>query len=138
MDEIEQHAFKLLVKKDLFSSELEKQLITAGFKLDEVQEYIERLKVRGLINDETLLERFIRWYFEKGDGPHLILMRLRQRTEFGHVVIEKEKQVAKIKELMHKRKKDTPKKMGAFLIRKGFDLELVRELLFREGENYES
>ena len=138
MKEIEQIAFKLLINKDLFSNELEDCLIQAGFAGEEVTEYIKDLKKRGLINDATLLERFIRVYFERGDGPELILMRLRQRTEFGVVFIEREKQVAKIKELMHKRRGDQPKKLGAFLVRKGFDLELVRELIFREGDIYES
>ncbi|MBP9841203.1 MAG: RecX family transcriptional regulator [Simkaniaceae bacterium] len=137
MEEIEQKAFKLLINKDLFSNELETRLVEAGFEEDEVRSYIVRLKERGLINDETLLERFIDWYFKRGDGPELILMKLRQRTQFGVVVIEREKQVAKIQELMHKRRGDLPKKIGSFLVRKGFDLELVRELIFREGDNYE-
>lgn len=133
MEEIEEKAFKLLIKKDLFSNELENRLIALGFLQEEVEEYVGKLKVRGLINDEHLLERFIRWYFDRGEGPSLILMRLRQRTEFGAVLVDKEKQIAKIKELMHKRKKDPPKKTGAFLVRKGFDIDLVQELLFREG-----
>jgi SOS response regulatory protein OraA/RecX len=138
MKEIEQKAFKLLINKELFSSELESRLLEMGFSREEVVTYIEELKERGLLNDETLLERFIRWYFDRGDGPHLILMRLRQRTEYGTVFIEREKQMEKIKELMHKRRGDPPKKVGAFLARKGFDLELVRELIFREGDNDES
>ena len=133
MEEIEQKAFKLLINKDLFSNELENRLIALGFSQGEVQEYVRKLKVRGLINDDHLLERFIRWYFDRGEGPSLILMRLRERTEFGSVFVDKEKQIAKIKELMHKRKKDPAKKTGAFLVRKGFDIDLVQELLFREG-----
>ncbi|WP_457622352.1 regulatory protein RecX [Persephonella sp.] len=63
------YAFKLLSKRDYFSSELKDKLIKKGFDSEEANSIVQYLEDKGYINDLELRERLSNVLKEKGKSP---------------------------------------------------------------------
>lgn len=122
-------AYKMLAMRGLFSDELEKKLLDKGCELDEIHEVIKELKVLGYIDDERELDLFIKRKMDKGTGPRLIEMKLRERTNYGDVQVEEDLQREMVQRWIEKKAGDAKDKVYRSLVRKGFDSCLVRGVL---------
>jgi len=74
--EIISYAFKLLSKRDYFSSELKDKLLRKGFDPEDIKKVIDYLIKEKYIDDAKLKERYIRVLKEKGKSPIYIKRKL--------------------------------------------------------------
>lgn len=74
--EVISYAFKLLSKRDYFSSELKDKLLRKGFDPEDIKKVIDYLIKEKYIDDAKLKERYIRVLKEKGKSPIYIKRKL--------------------------------------------------------------
>ncbi|ACO04903.1 MAG TPA: regulatory protein RecX [Persephonella sp.] len=63
------YAFKLLSKRDYFSSELKDKLVKKGFDPEESDQVVQYLVQKGYLDDQKLKERLSSLLKEKGKSP---------------------------------------------------------------------
>lgn len=122
-------AYKMLAMRGLFSDELEKKLLQKGCDPEEIGGVLEELKVLGYLDDAREFDLFMERRLAKGEGPHLIASKLRERTTYGNVQIGEDVEREMIKCWVEKKAGDAKEKVYRFLVRKGFDSCLVRGVL---------
>lgn len=73
-------ALKLIARRDHFRAELVEKLRNKGFDDGEIDGAVARLDEIGLLDDETLAERFVEFRsVDRGWGPHRLANELRRR-----------------------------------------------------------
>ncbi|MCX7830195.1 MAG: RecX family transcriptional regulator [Acidobacteria bacterium] len=130
-------ALKILAKKDLSSKSLKEKLLNKGFSPEEVDEEIENLKNKKILNDDKLKERMKDVLLEKGKGFFYLKYHLNQEGlgEDFQLSLEDEAvhalKVIKSKKIKKSDLKDSKKKikMMLFLSRRGFRQEAISKAM---------
>jgi regulatory protein len=135
---IKSYVFKLLSKRDYFSSELKNILLKKGFSEEEINHIIEYLKRNGYIDDEKLKERFIEKYLEKGKSFVYIKNKLYQKGITDEIKISFEDELNAALNLLrfkYRKSKDF-KEVVKFLSYRGFSYDVISEAyrIFTEEE----
>ncbi|HLA77109.1 MAG TPA: regulatory protein RecX [Vicinamibacteria bacterium] len=138
-------ALRLLARRDRSEQELRRALLRGGTEDHEVEAILERLRARGYLDDERYAERFARSGLAvRGLGRHRLRAELLRRG-IRRPVLERglaealgevpEVAVVETQALKYWRlhQRDLParriQKLWAFLLRRGFPADLVRERL---------
>lgn len=132
MNEPLKYACKLLTVKDLFSSEIRSKMKKKGFSEGEIEDSISKLLKLNYLDDEELLPRYLRHYLEKGMGPLLIRQKLQAkgvRVEFDLPFDEQEEVINR---LMEKHAAKPKEKMFQFLMRRGFEVDVIRQVWYNK------
>ncbi len=131
---IEKIVLRLLSIKSRTTEELKKKLILKGFGHREIEEIIQKFIKLGYLNDSEILDRRFESYLKKGYGPRWVAIKLRQQgLKMPFYSFSLQKKVAL--NLLQKpsfRNKD-PQKQSAALQRRGFDLEVIYEVIQTSG-----
>ncbi len=138
-NKIKSYAFKLLSKRDYFSSELKQKLLSKGFNEKDVEEVISNLKEEGYINDEQLEKRLKERYLQKGKSPAYIRKKLFSKKGKGDLNITFEEELeAALYTLRFKYKKSKDyKEIVKFLSYRGFSYSVIEEAIRRYLEEEE-
>ncbi|RMD47385.1 MAG: regulatory protein RecX [Aquificota bacterium] len=133
--DIKSYAFKLLSKKDYFSSELRYKLIQKGYSEEEIDEVINYLQKEGYINDENLILRYKERAIEKGESPSRLKSKLYRKginIEFSYEE-EFESAINRIKK--YKGSKDF-NSIVKYFINRGFSYSVASEIakMYLNGE----
>ncbi len=130
---VKNEALKILARKDLSSKSLKEKLLKKGFAEAEIDQEIENLKKKNILNDEKLKERMVELFLEKGKGYFYIkyYLNLEGLGEDLELLLENEANFAlkiiKQKKFKKSDLKDSKKKikMMLFLSRRGFRQEAI-------------
>ena len=137
------YAVRLLTMTKRSEKELVKRLKEKGYPEETITQITERLKTQGILNDQKLLNETIHWSIQsKKYGRNRIFIELRKRgiaaSEIEDALknyskeIERETASEVAEARWEKLKKIEPKKrkkrLYDFLISRGFDFELAREI----------
>lgn len=127
---IEKIVLRLLSIKSRTSEELRKKLSLRGFDADVIDTAIQKFTKLGYLNDQEIVERRFEAYLKRGYGPRLVALKLKQQgLKMPPYSIALQKQVAyQLLQTVAFKKKD-PQKQGAALQRRGFDLEVIYQLI---------
>jgi len=115
-------AYRLLSSRAYPSTILKKKMEESGYSEKLCDEIVRELQSSGYVQDQDFWSSFVRLEFKKGNGPRLIELKGKIKGMPVHLVREQisdEMQRDKIKQL--------GKKGFPFLMRKGFDVELLVE-----------
>ena len=138
------YAVRLLTVGKRSSSELSTRLAEKGYSGETVQQVIEILKTQGILNDQRLIRETVQWAVQaKRYGRRRISLELKKRKvnagEIEKALMEYPKNVEQetarmlAEERWLKLKKVEPqkrkKRVYDFLINRGFDFELSREVV---------
>jgi len=136
-------ALKKLSIRSYSSHEMKSLLAKANVSQEAISAVIDVCKEYGYLNDTSWLENFIRMESQKKRGPTIIAQKLRHIgfpqndiREALQTLSSPDDQKQQILTLLHTKyksrnlqeRKDKEKTIGA-LLRRGFDLDLVREVL---------
>ena len=144
-------AFNYLSYRDRTEHEMRDKLQEKEFSAPVIEEVIERLYELDYLDDTAYAERYARERFErKGYGPRRIRRELRRRGVGPHdiedaaaVVFDRETAMEKArghaqKRLSHLAREPDPwkrrKKLSDYLLRRGFDYEIVRQIVDETAE----
>lgn len=128
MQSIRNKAFFLLSKRDYFSKELERKLKEKGYPQEEIAELLADLTKRGWLKDEELALRFCKRQKEKGYGPRVIAMKLREKS--GLSMEPQEESLEIVENLIQRKYRNKPRdKIYAALLRRGFSCDLINKAL---------
>ncbi len=131
MQSIKAKAFSLLARRAYFSKQLEAKLKEKGYLDDEIQALFRELEESGWLNDLELASRFVERQKEKGYGPRVISMKLREKAGAIDIPIE-ESEEAVIAFVKKRYLRDLPEKrqkvIGA-LLRRGISYDLINKVL---------
>lgn len=122
-------AYNLLALRGYFSDELQTKLQKKGCKEEDIEAIVIELKRLSYLDDAREFNLFVERHLEKGEGPYLIEAKLRERTRYGLIDVEDERQRQLIRQWCEKKAAYSKEKLYRFLCRKGFDTELVRGIL---------
>ena len=127
---IEKIVLRLLSIKSRTVEELRKKLILKGFGPSEIETAIQKFTKMGYLNDQEMVERSFESYLKRGYGLRLMAMKLKQEgLKMPPYPPSLQKEVAEnLLKTAAFRKKD-PQKQGAALQRRGFDLEVIYQLI---------
>lgn len=128
------HTLKILGRRDYFTIELKMKLIEDRYKEEEIDEVIDYLKQKNIINDESLLERKINYYQRKGWGEIKIFKYLVGKgldKNFVSDAIKKYLDLSIERENIKKlsKRKDSFEKKIRYLINRGFRESLILDVL---------
>ncbi len=154
MDEVERQIFdyslKLLARRAYSVAEIRRKLIEKGWTdEDAIGKTLEKLTQQELLNDEKFAEEFVASKLRrKPVGKHLLSKNLRERQINEEIIknaLEKIDEKKLIKEAIQKRLrvKGYPKTLKElknlqdYLIRQGFDFELVYESIRKLSTSFE-
>lgn len=134
---IRKEALKILAKKDVSEKYLKTKLLEKGFEFDEVEEEIEFLKKKGLIDDQRFFERLKEKYLENGKGFFYIKYHFENLGFDSELNISLKEEVETILKIIKAKKlkksdlKDSKKKIKLmlFLSRRGFRQEAILNAL---------
>lgn len=76
---VRQQALDFLARREYARLELRRKLLGKGFEAEIIDQVLEQLQTRHLLNEERFLESFIRARITKGHGPLRIQQELQQR-----------------------------------------------------------
>ncbi len=127
---IEKIVLRLLSIKSRTAHELRKKLILKGFGQDEIEAAIQKFTKLGYLNDQEVLDRRFESYLKRGYGPRLIALKFKQqglKMPSYPSALQKEIAQGLLKTAAFK-KKDS-QKQGAALQRRGFDLEIIYQVI---------
>ncbi len=127
---IEKIVLRLLSIKSRTAEELRKKLILKGFGQSEIEAVIQKFTKMGYLNDQEIVDRRFASYLKRGYGPRLIALKFKQQgLKMPSYPLSLQKEVAEnlLKTAAFK-KKDT-QKQGAALQRRGFDLEVIYQVI---------
>lgn len=141
-NEIYNYAIKLLAKKDYFTNELEKKLNEKFLgRSAEVLSVINRLLELNYLNDEQLLEKYVKSKFEMGWGSFLIKQKLYEKGLSIDISIinslTENSDDTRIKKLIkdkYLKNKDINKTI-AYFCRKGYSYQYIKKLLSEVIQN---
>lgn len=134
MQSIRAKAFALLAKRSYFKKELGRKLAEKGYPEEEINPLLEKLEERGWLNDDELAKRFIVRQKERGYGPKVIAMKLKQKMGNCDCIIEESKEEAKrlIQKKYHRDLPEKKDKVIRALLRRGFSYDTIKDLLEME------
>ena len=134
-------AMELLTRREHSRQELERKLVARGFDDEAVRQAVEDMAARGWQDDTRFAHALARTRLASGHGPIRIRAELRQH-DIASDVIEAALDACEVDwnalaaDVLHRRfgpcKPETRQEMvrrGAFLQRRGFDLDAVRHAL---------
>jgi regulatory protein len=139
------YAVRLLAAANRSTKELAKRLKDKGYETEIVESVIEELRKHRILNDEKLVRETVQWNIEgKRLGRKRIALELKRRGIQETKITEalesysKDSEANLAKELAAQRwekfKNVEPRKRRQriydFLIRRGFDFELVRDTVY--------
>ena len=127
---IEKIVFRLLAIKSRTAHELRKKLSLKGFGPDEIEMAIQKFTTWGYLNDQEILDRRFEAYLKRGYGPRLIALKFKQqglKMPPYPSALQKDVASALLKTTAFKKK--DPQKQGAALQRRGFDLEVIYQVI---------
>jgi regulatory protein len=127
---IEKIVLRLLSIKSRTVHELRKKLSLKGFGEEEIEQVIQKFTRLGYLNDQEIVDRRFEAFLKRGYGPRLIVLKFKQQgLKMPPYPTSLQRQVAR--ELLKTAafKKKDPQKQGAALQRRGFDLEVIYELI---------
>lgn len=130
-------AFKLLARKSVFTKELEYKLKEKGFSFEIISEVVALCRRMGALDDEQLRERVFAKELAKGKGSLWTAAKYRKWLgETTGFKPDPEKEKEAILKLLAKKKIDLDKldilgkkKIGQYLMQRGFTTELIFEIL---------
>lgn len=134
---VKKEALKILAKKDISSKSLKEKLLKKGFSIEEINEEIENLTKKKIINDNKLKERMVESYLDKGKGYFFVKYHLNQEglgEDFALPIDEEAKYAVGVMNQKKMKKadlKDSKKKikMMLFLSRRGFRQEAISKAM---------
>lgn len=127
---IEKIVIRLLAIKSRTTEELRKKLSLKGFGRDEIELTIQKFTKLGYLNDQEILERRFEAFLRRGYGPRLVAMKFKQQgLKMPPYSTALQKQVALNLLKTAAFKKKDPQKQGAALQRRGFDLEVIYQVI---------
>jgi SOS response regulatory protein OraA/RecX len=127
---IEKIAARLLAIKSRTTEELRKKLTLKKFSAADIELVIQKFTKLGYLNDQEMTERRFQAYLKKGYGPRWVVLKMKQqglRMPSYPASLQKEVALQLLKTASFARK-DSPKK-GAALQRRGFDLDVICQLI---------
>ncbi len=120
-EKVKSYAYRLLSKKDYFEQELKQKLLLKGFSLAVVQEVINDLKEKNLLNDEKLLERYKEKALLKGKSSVNLKQKLYRKGILSVEISEEDELTAALNLLKRSFKKEkTFENIAKFLKNRGF------------------
>jgi regulatory protein len=127
---IEKIALRLLTIKSRTKEELRKKLKLKGFGDEEIERTIQKFSAMGYLNDLEIAERRFEAFLRRGYGPRLVALKMKQQgIKMPLYSAALQRQVAqKLLQTAAFKKKD-PQKQGAALQRRGFDLNVIYEIV---------
>ncbi|MGD0664935.1 MAG: regulatory protein RecX [Rhabdochlamydiaceae bacterium] len=127
---IEKIVLRLLAIKSRTTEELRKKLKLKGFCPDEIESVIQKFTKLGYLNDQDILDRRFESYLKRGYGPRLVALKFHQQgLKMPPYPTDLQKKVAlELLKTAAFKKKD-PQKQGAALQRRGFDLEVIFQVI---------
>lgn len=127
---IEKIVLRLLSIKSRTVEELRKKLILKGFGHPEIEAVIQKFIKMGYLNDQEIVDRRFESYLKRGYGPRLIALKFKQQgLKMPPYSASLQKEVAeKLLKTASFKKKDL-QKQGAALQRRGFDLEVIYQVI---------
>jgi len=138
------YALFLLKIRDRSCSEIEKKMISKGFTPDETTESIKILKEKSFLDDDRFVDNYIRSKQNySSSGKYKIKHKLQQLGIDKKLLEQKIDQISPDKEIeiassladnwLLRKQSVLPEKkyekLGRFLISKGFEINMVREIL---------
>ena len=131
MQSIKAKASSLLARRSYFSKELKTKLLEKGYPQDEIKNLLAELTKRGWLNDQELAKRYCERLQQRGYGPRLITLKLREKA--GSLDIEPlEESEEAVLSLIRKRYMPIQRdKVFRALLRRGFSFELINKALAR-------
>lgn len=127
---IEKIVLRLLSIKSRTAHELRKKLILKGFRHDEIEMAIQKFTKLGYLNDQEVLDRRFESYLKRGYGPRLIALKFgEQGLKMPPYSQTLQKEIAERLLKTAAFKKKDPQKQGAALQRRGFDLEVIYQVI---------
>lgn len=134
MVSIRSKAFSLLSRRAYFSKQLTRKLKEKGYPEEEIKDLIADFTKRGWLNDDELAKRFVERQTEKGYGPRVILMKLREKA--GEIALEVDPSEGALRTLIKKKyARDLPEKRNkviAALMRRGHPYDVITRLIDEE------
>ena len=144
-------AFNYLSYRDRTEHEMREKLQEKGFSAPVIEEVVARLHELGYLDDAAYAERYARERFErKGYGPRRIRRELRRRGVGPHdiedaaaAVFDRETALEKARGHAQKRlsrlaRESDPwkrrKKLSDYLLRRGFEFDIVRQVVDETAE----
>ena len=129
---IEKVVLRLLSLKSYSTYELRKKLIRKGFNSHEIESVLEKVQKKGFLNDQDLSDRRLEAYKKRGYGPHWIGAKLKQQglKASSYSPEEQKEAIVRLLKTPIFARKDKNKQIAA-LQRRGFDLEVIFEVLLR-------
>lgn len=121
---------KLLSIKSRSIAEARKKLSLKGYPEEEIEEAIEACRRLGYLNDAEESGRRQEKWKRRGYGPHIVAYKLKE-AGLKYQPVSRKEQASQIRELLQKplwKKKPREKKIAA-LQRRGFNLDLILELI---------
>jgi len=96
-------AERILARRDHGVAELRRKLLARGFGAPEVDEALEGLAGRGLLDDASFARRFAEEALADGRGPAWVRAKLRQRGVSGAPAVSPEDESASLAALLARR-----------------------------------
>lgn len=119
-------AFSYLARKSYSKAMLLQKLREKKFSQKTCVEVIQEIEKLGYLSDEDFAKSFVEQKVRQGYGPHMI-KRFLQEKGLDCKNVKMDQKAAMQKWAQKLRGKDRSKKT-AFLLRKGFDFELIRSV----------
>ncbi len=134
---VKNEALKILAKKDISSKSLKEKLLKKGFPSEEIDQEIDNLKKKKILNDEKFKERMTEIYLGKGKGYFYVKYHLSNEglEENFQLPLEEEAKCAlkiiKQKKFKKSDLKESKKKIKLmlFLSRRGFRQEAISKAI---------
>lgn len=139
-------SLRLLTATPKTRKELEKKLLEKGYPQPIIQETLNRLEEQGLLSDQTYAKNLLsRLTYDKPSGRRKISFEMKRRGVPARIqeellaAVSVEEETAKASELaQHKWLQGSQldpekrkKKVYDFLIRRGFDFQIARDIIER-------
>ena len=128
---IEKIALRLLSIKSRSQEELRKKLTLKGFAVDEVDAVIQKFARLGYLNDKETTERRFKNFIQKGYGPRYVALKMREQGLKMPPYLRglQQETLAKVCKTAAFKAKKSPQQQGAMLYRRGFDADMIQEVL---------
>lgn len=120
-EKIKSYVYKLLSQRDYFEEELKQKLLSKGYDLTIVQQIIDDLKEKKLLNDEKLLERYKEKAVLKGKSSVNLKQKLYRKGIYSIEITDEDELIAALNVLKKSFKKEkTFENVAKFLKNRGF------------------
>lgn len=147
------YAFLLLKYRNRTEKELEEKLSKKKYSKEVIIQTINKLKLLGLVDDNKFSKEFARYHLEKGKGIYLIKKELQKKkidreiientlnelkpTEEEELIRAKMSFDKKIKQCQNLPPEKIYSRVGGFLARKGFSIEIINKLFRHWKKDFE-